>query len=297
MSQLRPVHYGKTAEKTADIQRSFTSRARFEDVVASVKSAIANSDFWLLHEINPQALLQKGGYAISPTRQLFFFHPDYMARLLSASPAALLEAPLKFAIMDLGDEVVLRWFDPTTAFARYDDADLARLGEELAAKCEAIAVDALSRITAHDSPRLTINQDAPTLATTELEIAATPAAVWAVLADIEAWTGWMPEILSAGLDGPLAIGSTIHWEPFGQKVASRIVAIEPERKLIWNGTDGAVHVWELFPTINGTLLRNSESIETWKAAEATHDGSAMLLRLLNEWSSRLAKQAVRRSAQ
>jgi uncharacterized protein (DUF302 family) len=148
MTELSPVPYGQISAATNAVQRSHSSQARFVDVVAAVKSAIADAGFWLLHEIDPQALLNKGGYAIGSTRQLLFFHPDYMARVLSAVPAALLEAPLKFAIMDLGNEVTLRWIDPAAALGRYGDAKLAQLGEELAAKCEAIAADALGRASA-----------------------------------------------------------------------------------------------------------------------------------------------------
>lgn len=145
MTELRPVAYRPMPATPSAHQHSRSSQARFEAVVASVKTAIGDSDFWLLHEIDPQSLLAKGGYAIAPTRQLLFFHPDYMVRILSAVPAALLEAPLKFAVMDLGNEVVLRWLDPAHAFGRYGDSKLAALGDELAAKCEAIAAEALRR--------------------------------------------------------------------------------------------------------------------------------------------------------
>ena len=68
-----------------------------------------------------------------------------MARLMRADPAALLEAPLKFAAMALPDgSVSVRWFDPAIAFARYDNPALAELGRELAALCERIAAKALS---------------------------------------------------------------------------------------------------------------------------------------------------------
>jgi uncharacterized protein YndB with AHSA1/START domain len=145
-----------------------------------------------------------------------------------------------------------------------------------------------------DGPRLAINANAPAFAATQLEIGASPAAVWAVLTNFDEWTTWMPEIASAQLQGPLAAGSVIYWEPFEQNVASRIVAIEPERKLIWNGTDGAVHIWELIPVANGTLLRNSESIETWKAVDSTQNQSAVLFQLLTAWNRRLAAQTVQR---
>ncbi|MBV9459518.1 MAG: DUF302 domain-containing protein, partial [Bradyrhizobium sp.] len=94
---------------------------------------------WVLHEINPQMLLHRGGYEISPARQILFFHPRLMARLLEADAAALLEAPLKFAVIGFpGGRTQLRWLDPRQAFARYGSTALSELGDELAGICEDI---------------------------------------------------------------------------------------------------------------------------------------------------------------
>ena len=143
--------------------------------------------------------------------------------------------------------------------------------------------------------RLTINPEASTVARTELSIDAHPASVWAVLTDIGQWPDWMPEIASARLDGPLAPGSVIHWQPQGQVVESRLVEVIPERRLVWNGTDGAVHVWELVPTGSGTLLRNEESIDSWKVAKGSKEGSQILTQGLSMWNQRLAEQATKRA--
>ena len=95
---------------------------------------------WILHEIDPQALLAKDGYRIGPARQILFFYPHLMARLLGADPAAVLEAPLKFVVLELADgTVMVSWNDPTGALARYQNAALTALGEELSRACQAIA--------------------------------------------------------------------------------------------------------------------------------------------------------------
>jgi len=132
--------------------------------------------------------------------------------------------------------------------------------------------------------RLAINPNAATVAVTELEMSAPASAAWAVLTDFAGWPNWMPEITSARLDGPLAPGSVIVWTPYEAHVESRIVLLEKERRLIWNGTAGAVHIWELSPTANGTLLRNADSGQ---------DSSAVLTQALNTWNARLAEQALR----
>jgi uncharacterized protein (DUF302 family) len=70
-----------------------------------------------LHEIDPQSLLKRGGCAITAACQILFFHPHYMALLLQADPAALLEAPLKFAVLELSTgDVIVCWSNPAPAF-------------------------------------------------------------------------------------------------------------------------------------------------------------------------------------
>jgi uncharacterized protein (DUF302 family) len=97
-----------------------TSRLDFEATVASLKQEIAARDLWLIAEINPRALLERGGYAMRSTRQLLFFHPRYMARLLAADPNALIEAPLKLVIMEMPDgAVTVRQPDVRAQLSRY----------------------------------------------------------------------------------------------------------------------------------------------------------------------------------
>jgi uncharacterized protein (DUF302 family) len=127
-----------------NFQRSRNSSTSLETVVAALKSATTAADVWVLHEIDPQALLRRGGIEIAPARQLLFFHPRYMKRLLDADPAAGLEAPLKFLILTDGTGAVVRWFDPVASFGRYDNEALRSLGLELSVLCQQIADAALA---------------------------------------------------------------------------------------------------------------------------------------------------------
>ena len=140
-----PVAYGDVGIAAAAFQHVRSSALPVEAVVARLKQAIIAADLWILHEINPQMVLARGGYEIGSGRQLLCFHPDLMARLLAADPAALLEAPLKFAIVALPDRTVtIRWIDPAQSFARYENAALAALGRELSALCDRSAAAALA---------------------------------------------------------------------------------------------------------------------------------------------------------
>lgn len=135
-----------------------------------------------------------------------------------------------------------------------------------------------------------INPNADIVAETQLEIDAAPEAVWAVLTDVDSWTQWLPEFASARLDGPLQPGTTLHWQPQGQTVRSLLVIVEPNKRLIWNGSGGAVHVWELTPSGDRTLLRNAESIEDWSFPGDHSDQSTFLADTLNLWNSRIAER-------
>ena len=133
---MNAVSYGQAI---ADFQHTRTSALPFEDALARLRRAIEAAGLWVLHEIDPQKLLQRGGHAIGLARQILFFHPDLMVRLLQANQAALLEAPLRLAVLQQpAGAVTIRWIDPAAAFARYANPALAELGQDLARRCEKI---------------------------------------------------------------------------------------------------------------------------------------------------------------
>lgn len=130
---MSAITYG---EAVAAFQHSRIVTLPFEEVLTRLRQAIGAVDFWVLHEIHPQQVLQRGGYDIGPARQILFFHPDLMVRLLQANPAAVLEAPVKLAVMQQPNRsVAVRWHDPATAFARYGNPVLTEMGQDLASRC------------------------------------------------------------------------------------------------------------------------------------------------------------------
>jgi hypothetical protein len=103
---------------------------------------------------------------------------------------------------------------------------------------------------------------------TEIEIAAPPARVWAVLAELDAWSQWNPVIAGVRLHGPLREGTrgTLTLElpaPVGrQSLAVRLVTVRPEEELAWRGGVRNVvqgrHGFRLEPTARGTRLVHTE---------------------------------------
>lgn len=134
------VRYGPASAQSSEFQHVVVTSRPVDDVARRLKDGIEAADLWVLHEIDPKMVLGRGGFAIQEGRQILFFHPRLLARMLELDPAALLEAPVKFAVMQMGQaETAIRWIDPTTPFARYGNAELAKLGQNLAATCRALA--------------------------------------------------------------------------------------------------------------------------------------------------------------
>ncbi len=140
MTELAPVPFAFGAIPEGR-QVAYTSAHDLETTVERLKSEIAARDLWVLAELNPQMLLAKGGYAIRPARQIFYFHPRYMSRLLGTNAAAIVEAPLKFVVLSPdGGPVSVRHPDVAASFSGY--AGMTDLAAELATLTREIAVAA-----------------------------------------------------------------------------------------------------------------------------------------------------------
>lgn len=129
---MSAIVYGEAA---AAFQHTRIVILPFEEVLTRLRQAIEATGLWILHEIDPQKVLRRAKHEIGPARQILFFHPDIMTRLLQANPAALLEAPLKVAVMQRPDgQTEIRWHDPAAAFSRYGNPVLTDMGQDLASR-------------------------------------------------------------------------------------------------------------------------------------------------------------------
>lgn len=102
---------------------------------------------------------------------------------------------------------------------------------------------------------------------TSIDIDATPAEVWHVLTDLDAYAEWNPFIVSA--QGAVAVGETLKNRlnpPGGRPMTFRptVTVVEPNRTFEWLGQLGVPrlfdgrHRFDLEPTPSGTLLRHTE---------------------------------------
>jgi hypothetical protein len=94
--------------------------------------------------------------------------------------------------------------------------------------------------------------DAPVFATGEIEMAADPETVWAVMAEIGRWPEWNPDITAATLHGPLRPGTSFTWRSGPGTIRSVLQVVERPTELSWTGrTMGipAIHVYRLRPSL------------------------------------------------
>jgi hypothetical protein len=107
-----------------------------------------------------------------------------------------------------------------------------------------------------------IDEQAPVVGASEIEIAASPEAVWAVLTDFERWPSWNRDVKSMAIQGPVAPGSVFKWKAGPGTITSTLERVEPPSLIAWTGQTlgiDAVHFWHLEPRDRKTLVRTQES--------------------------------------
>ena len=107
-----------------------------------------------------------------------------------------------------------------------------------------------------------IDREARVLGSSEIEVAAAPEVVWAVLTEIESWPSWNPAVKSVSFEGGLDEGSEFRWKAGPGTITSTIRDVDAPRRIAWTGTSfgiKAIHVHTLEPRNGGTLVKSEES--------------------------------------
>jgi uncharacterized protein YndB with AHSA1/START domain len=76
-----------------------------------------------------------------------------------------------------------------------------------------------------------INRNAPATARGELQIAADPQTVFAVLSAIDQWPSWNPDIKSVELQGPVRPGTVFRWKSGPSSLTSALQVVDPPNQL------------------------------------------------------------------
>jgi hypothetical protein len=109
-----------------------------------------------------------------------------------------------------------------------------------------------------------VNEEAPAVGASEMEIAAPPETVWDVLTAIDRWPSWNPDVKSMSMKGGLAEGTVFRWKAGPGTITSTIRRVEPPRLIAWTGTTfgvKAIHFYRLEPRDGKTFVRTEESFE------------------------------------
>jgi hypothetical protein len=108
------------------------------------------------------------------------------------------------------------------------------------------------------------NQRAPVYARSDVEIVAGIQSVWDIMAAIDRWPEWNPDVKEASLDGELAEGSRFRWRSGAVRITSTLRRVEPPHVLAWTGKTfsiDAIHVWHLEGHAGNTMVTTYESWE------------------------------------
>jgi uncharacterized protein YndB with AHSA1/START domain len=129
-----------------------------------------------------------------------------------------------------------------------------------------------------------ISRSAPATAEGELWINADPETVFAVIAAIDQWPSWNPDVKSVSIEGPVQPGTVFRWKAGPSSLTSTLQVVDPPREIAWTGTTmgiKAVHVFRFQVSDDGTLARSEES---W---------AGLLPRLLKGYSRRTLDKGIR----
>ena len=140
-TQTQPVGK-KQMSKAPDFLVTGMSNYGFDDTVQILKGAIEQQNLMVVHEIDAQRMLRMVGEQTKGMKQILFFHPRYMKRIKDTNPNAMIEAPLKFIVMERPDgKVMVLYIKPTYLFGRYEGLD------EIAKELESITKKIVTETT------------------------------------------------------------------------------------------------------------------------------------------------------
>jgi uncharacterized membrane protein len=109
-----------------------------------------------------------------------------------------------------------------------------------------------------------VNRAAPVVAVSQTEVAADQQVVWDVLAGIENWPRWNPDVRSVSMQGAVSKGTRFRWRAGAVTITSTLERVEPPRRIAWSGRAlglKALHIYALEGQGGVTLVRTEESYE------------------------------------
>ena len=141
-----------------------------------------------------------------------------------------------------------------------------------------------------------INEQAPVVGSSEIEIAAPPELAWGVLTAIDRWPRWNPDVKSATIQGGVEEGAEFKWKAGPGTITSTIQEVDAPRRIVWTGTTfgiTAIHVHTLEARNGTTLVTSEESYDGLVARLFSGRLKKMLDNALQRGLQRLKTEAER----
>jgi len=106
--------------KPMDGSKMAMSKYSFSESVDIIKGAIEEQNLMVIHVVDGQKMMRMAGKQTKGMKQIFFFHPKYMAKVLAANKMAGMAIPFKMIVMEKPDgKVVVRYMMASTALKQY----------------------------------------------------------------------------------------------------------------------------------------------------------------------------------
>lgn len=119
----------------------------YQALVDSAKAAADESDLGIVTEAGPTRAAANHGVEIPGNRVIGLFNNDYVVKILHASTAAMIEAPIRLYVTEAPDgTATLSYKRPTYVYEPYIEEGgdaLANAAEALEADFESVAKDTL----------------------------------------------------------------------------------------------------------------------------------------------------------
>lgn len=125
--------------------RSIDVAKPYAQLLADLKAALKAEKMGLVTEAGPTDAAKARGETIPGDRVLGVFRNDFAVTIIRAAPEAMIEAPVRFHVMETPDGARLMWKAPSDVFAPWaaeGGEALAQAAAQLDAIFEAIAARA-----------------------------------------------------------------------------------------------------------------------------------------------------------
>jgi Polyketide cyclase / dehydrase and lipid transport len=145
---------------------------------------------------------------------------------------------------------------------------------------------------------LQIDLNAPVRASAEIEIGADPEVVWDVLATIQEWPKWNPDVKSVSVSGAVTAGTSFRWKSGPGTITSTLQQVDRPHVLGWTGkTLGitAIHVWRVEGQDGHSVVSSNESWDGFVVRVCRRQLQKVLEKAVETGPLHLKAEAERRS--